>query len=581
MLRMGRLILWILILCIFLPYPNGVAQLHLTYKQNKSLSYTQCIAGYSALAKEYPQHCRLLTYGTTDVGKPLHLFVVSGDTLFEPEALQAEGYPVLMVMNAIHPGEPDGVDASFKLATDFLQQPKLLQLLQKAVLAIIPFYNVDGALYQSPYHRSNQNGPESCGFRGNGRHLDLNRDFTKADAANTRTFHEIFHTWKPDFFIDNHVTNGADFQYPFTFITSQVDKLNPSLGAYVKERIVPAIFQSMQSAGKPVVPYVNTYKSTPSEGIVDFMDTPRYSTGYANLFNTLGFVAESNKYKPFPVRVEYTYQFMLTVLQVMVKERERWNAVRKNAQMKTMQQKEFPLSWKLDTTQYAMLDFKGYETRYRKSQLTGTEMIVYDTTAPITQKIRYFNRYIPQQVITKPSAYIIPQAYGDVAQLLRLNQVRLERIAKDTVLNVEVYYITDYQTVKSPYEGHYLHYDVNIRKELQPIRYHTGDFYVPLGQNKDRFIVEVLEPQAPDSYFCWNYFDGVLMQKEWFSDYRFEETAIEILEKNPALKQSFEQKKAADPAFAKDGFQQLYFIFTRSPYYELSHNRYPVARKIN
>jgi hypothetical protein len=68
------------------------------------------------------------------------------------------------------------------------------------------------------------------------------------------------------------------------------------------------------------------------------------------------------------------------------------------------------------------------------------------------------------------------------------------------------------------------------------------------------------------------------MQKEWFTDYKFDATAYELLQSDPRLKAEFDQKKKNDPVFAEDAFKQLHFIFKRSKYYEKSHNRYPVYR---
>ena len=69
------------------------------------------------------------------------------------------------------------------------------------------------ALNRNSTTRTNQNGPESYGFRGNARNYDLNRDFIKSDTKNAKTFAQIFHLVQPDVFIDNHVSNGADYQY--------------------------------------------------------------------------------------------------------------------------------------------------------------------------------------------------------------------------------------------------------------------------------------------------------------------------------------------------------------------------------
>ena len=69
----------------------------------------------------------------------------------------------------------------------------------------------------SPYNRINQNGPEEMGFRATSAGLNLNRDYMKADAPETRAWLALWNEWKPDFFIDCHVTDGADFHYNLTY----------------------------------------------------------------------------------------------------------------------------------------------------------------------------------------------------------------------------------------------------------------------------------------------------------------------------------------------------------------------------
>ena len=101
---------------------------------------------------------------------------------------------------------------------------------------------------------------------------------------------------------------------------------------------------------------------------------------------------------------------------------------------------------------------------------------------------------------------------------------------------------------------------------------------ISTGQTCNRYIVETLEPEGDDSFFSWNFFDGILQQKEWFSDYIFEDKAEEILRENPVVKEELEAKKKADKTFADNNKAQLAFIYKHSPYYEKSHNRYPVVR---
>ena len=115
---------------------------------------------------------------------------------------------------------------------------------------------------------------------------------------------------------------------------------------------------------------------------------------------------------------------------------------------------------------------------------------------------------------------------------------------------------------------------------MKSMKFRKGDYYIPMDQVANRFILEVLEPQSDDSYFAWNFFDGILGQKEGYSSYMFEETAFEYLKKNPELKTKLEQRRATDTAFAKSASQQLGFVYQNSPYAEPDYLRYPVYRVI-
>ncbi|MBP6699517.1 MAG: hypothetical protein KA175_17990, partial [Flavobacteriales bacterium] len=155
-----------------------------------------------------------------------------------------------------------------------------------------------------------------------------------------------------------------------------------------------------------------------------------------------------------------------------------------------------------------------------------------------------------------------------------------QRVERDTLLEVEVYRIGTMTTVREPFEGRYLHREVTVRVELASVTARAGDLLVPMDRATDRFVMEVLEPEAPDSYFAWGFFDSVLQQKEWFSDYVFEDVATDLLANDPALKAELEAKRAADPEFAKDAWAQLAFVFERSPYMERGYRRYPVCRVV-
>jgi Zinc carboxypeptidase len=549
------------------------------YLDNKTVTYSEAIAFYRQLDSTY-DNAKLLTYGMTDAGKPLHLFVISYDADFDPASLHKKNKRILLINNGIHPGEPDGIDASMKWSENILKQHLYDSLLKNTVICIIPVYNIDGALNRGCCARANQNGPEEYGTRANGQHLDLNRDFIKCEASNTKSLIEIFRAWDPDIFIDTHVSNGADYQYAMTLISSQHNKLTPVLGEFMKTKVTPFLFDEMKRSGNVMTPYVNTIKEIPDDGIAGFLEIPRFSTGYAALFNTLGFVTETHMFKPYKERVEATMQFFAATLKFTSRYSNAIFAKRKEAKRYCAEQKQFSLSWVLDTTQSETISFKGFEAKYKPSKVTGQQRLYYDRNAPFEKPIKFFDTYKADKSVDAPGAYIIPQAWSRVVERLKLNGIEMTRLERDSLMEVEVYYIDDYKTLPNAYEGKYLHSEVQVRKEKQKIQYFEGDYLIELNQPTNRYIVETLEPQATDSYFNWGFFDAVLQQKEWFSDYVFEDTAEEILKNDAALKAEFEKKKSTDKKFAESAWDQLAFIHQHSGYQEKSHNRYPVGRII-
>lgn len=545
--------------------------------KKETATYSEAISYYEKLAKDNPQ-AKLLTYGTTDFGKPLHLLVLSKDKIFDPVTIRKGNKRILLINNGIHPGEPEGIDASMMLARDLLQAD---QLPKDVVICIIPVYNIDGSFNRNGTSRANQNGPIAYGFRGNSKNLDLNRDFIKTDSRNSAAFQLIFNTWQPEIFVDTHTSNGADYQYVMTLIPTQKDKLNAILSGYLTKTLVPDLYKGMEQKGYPMIPYVNSIEETPDAGITGFIDLPRYSTGYTTLHNTIGFMPETHMLKAYDLRVDATYKLLQTYIDLVERDAKIIGENKRKADEFVANQKEFGLEWKLNRSEVDSLPFKGFEAGEKPSTVSGQDRLFYDRNKPYTKSIKEWNKFDASITVQKPVAYIIPKAWDRVIALLKLNNVVLKELKADSKIKVESYYIGDFKTGTRPYEGHYLHSAVKLISTQQELQYYAGDYIVYVNQPTNRYIVETLEPQATDSFFNWNFFDSILDMKEHFSAYVFEDTATELLKNNPALKAKLEEKKASDPDFAKNGSAQLDFVYKNSDYYEKTHNRYPVARLVN
>lgn len=544
-------------------------------KDNYSASYEEGINAYRKLAAASDK-LQLNEFGTTDIGKPLHYLVISANETFDGP----EDNLVLFVNNAIHPGEPCGVDASMLLARDLAADQKRLQQLKGITIVIIPFYNIGGALNRNSHSRANQNGPLFYGFRGNAKNLDLNRDFIKTDSKNAQSFNQLYNMWNPHVFIDNHTSNGADYQYTLTLIATQKDKLSGPLANLMSSDMLPYLYQEMAETDLEMTPYVNS-NGPPDTGIYGFNETARYSTGYSTLHHAIGFMPETHMLKPYKDRVQGVYNFMSSMLTYCINNRGQIIEAKKKSIAEYAAKDSVEINWVLDKDQKETLMFKGYEAKYKPSEISGMKRLYYDRNAPYEKEVDFYNTYKASNTVRKPKAYLVPQVYSEVIQRLKWNGVNMHRLEQDSNVNAEVYFIEKYESTEVPYESHYLHYNVQLETQSSKEPVFKGDYLIPLGQEKDRYIIETLEPHAPDSFFAWNFFDGILMQKEYFSSYVFEDLAAKILLENPEILDALNKKKSEDEAFAKNARAQLDFVYKSSKHYEPTHKRYPVLRVIN
>jgi hypothetical protein len=555
-------------------------QLKTPYEQgngNQTTTWAECIAWYEDLARRYPSVLSFGVVGISDAGVPIHAGVVSADGAFDRARIKAEGRPVFFNNNGIHPGEPEGVDACMALVRDFCVQPQRLAALGRTVFLFVPLYNVDGSLNRAASSRVNQDGPEQFGFRGNGRHLDLNRDFIKCDTLNARVFNQLFTAWDPDVMVDTHTSNGADYQYTMTLIHTQADKLGGELGGFLADVMLPQMFAEMERRGWPTCPYVNPVKDSPDHGIAEFLETPRFSTGYAALHHTIGFMPETHMLKPFADRYDSMRALVETALAFTVSHADRIQSLRRAAREQGKTRREWPVHWTMDEGRRSSFRFKGYAARYRASVLGDYQRLYYDRNAPWERDIAYYNRFTPDVVVGAPRAYIVPQAWREAIERLEWNGVKVERVEAEQEVEVQYYRIKSVASRPHAYEGHMYHDDVQLEKAVGKVRLRAGDGWIALDQERARYAVETLEPQGHDSFFRWGLFNSVLEKKEAYSDYVFEDHASELLRAEPGLQAKFDAWKAANPALVSQQSAVLDFIFAHcARYAEPEWRRYPV-----
>ncbi len=553
---------------------------------NHTVTYKEGIEFLNKLSAAYPQFLQVNAFGMTDSGEPLHEIIFEINGKFSPlsEAEKSTKF-VVFINNGIHPGESDGIDATLMLLRDLCTKEEVRNQYKNIVLVAIPFYNVSGALTRNSTTRANQNGAEEYGFRGNVKNLDLNRDFVKCDSKNAESFTKMFQKWQPLVYLENHVSNGADYQYTMTHLATQADKLGGKMGEFLNQNFTPDLEKAMISRNEEMTPYVNVFGYDPVNGWEGFMDSPRYSTGYAALFQTFSMLTETHMLKPYNKRVKATSIFMEELLKYVQTNGTELQKIKSEDQKEVKTQKEFVLNWELDKERHRTLNFKGYESSTEKSKVSGLDRMKYNTSKPYEKEVNYYDAFKPSLKIDVPKGYLIPLAYTEVLERLKWNGVEMDTLINEQHKDhkIGVYSIKEYKTSQSAYESHYVHYDVELSKEImtfgEALRYPEQKYVlVKMNQAANRYIFEMLEPQGKDSFFAWNFFDGILQQKEHFSPYVFEDIAAKILEENPTLRKELEDKKAKDEELAKSAYLQLEFVYQHSIHYEKTHLKYPVFR---
>lgn len=576
MYRIAQIFLFLFVVCGYnfseaqvSPYPKRLP--------GTGRNYSELLQSCELLDKQCSE-IEILKVGDTDAGMPLHLLIYDSEKMFKPVLLEKRTKPVLFVLNGIHPGEPDGIDASIEWIEMFISDKSYTNLLKQITLVFIPVYNVDGMLERGCCSRANQNGPTEYGFRGNGRNLDLNRDFMKTDSRNAITLVRILHQWNPDVFIDTHVSNGADYPYTMTILSSLPARQVRSVREFNELKFTPELYENMKKSGFPSVPYMYTLRETPDSGIVAFDDSPRYSSGYMSLFQTISVLSETHMLKPYEQRVAATKSFLDNVFRITVKFKSEILKRRLEAVQLVKNEKYVPISFKTDYSRFSELSFSRYKAEYKNVDFGSGERLAYNREVQDSVKIRYYQSVYCTDSIKKPVAYVIPYAWNEICNFLEYRGIQCVKLERDTVLKVAADYITDYRTTSYPYEGHYLHYNIKTRTVELTRKFKRGDVLVYTGSSSDRYLVNSLEARALDSFFAWGYFDSVLQQKEHYSAYVFEDTATKLFQNDKSLREDFERKFRSDSLFAKDRSLQLDYVYKRSQYYENTAYLYPVMR---
>jgi hypothetical protein len=563
--------------------------------------YAETVAYLERIAAAAPNQVKIENFGKTGEGRNLKIVIASKDGIFDPAAIHASGRAILLVQNSIHAGEMDGKDACLALLRDIVQDHNgAKRLLDHVVFVFIPVYNIDGHERRSPYNRINQNGPELAGWRANGTNLNLNRDYMKADAPETRAFLNMFHRWLPDFFVDDHVTDGMDYQYDVTFYADDTPNVAPSTARWLREIVSPELAAQVNAAGHLAFPaLINLNDDTdPAQGLSFNNDPPRFSTGQMILEGRPGLLVELHMLKDYKTRVTGNYEILRALLEVMNRDAAKLIALNREADAAAarlgahpLSNEKFPLA--LDANgETTPVVFHGYQFTRSLSEVSGVMRVSYshepwNVTLPMATGAKV------TASVTPPAGYIVPPQWTHVIDVLAAHDVSFRRTTAPWTGKVERYRCTGMQWQGPPFEGRHPtfagegagaqpgHFG-QCTLTTESLTFRAGSVVVPLDQRLSRVALHWLEPDAPDSALRWGFFDSIFEQKEYGEAYVLERLARENMAKDPALKAEFEHRIQSDPRFAASPEARLEFFYERSPWFLENHvGEYPVGRLLS
>ncbi|GAB2501561.1 M14 family metallopeptidase [Pseudoxanthomonas sangjuensis] len=574
-----------LALCAALALPASAADLS-THAERSGFTetgrYDEVIALCDAFQQAYPQAVRCTDFGTTPQGRPMKALVASTSGALDAKTAHERGLPVLLAQGGIHAGEIDGKDAGFLLLRELLEGKTGAGVLDKVVLVFVPVFNVDGHENFRAWNRPNQRGPKEMGFRTTAQRYNLNRDYVKADSPEMQAMLDLVQRWDPLVTLDLHVTDGAKFRHDISITgepTNSGDEALREAGRALKDGIVA----KLATQGSLPLGFYPSFvvDDDPASGFVDDVSTPRFSHGYFQLRNRIGILVETHSWRTYPERVRATHDTVLDALELTAANAQHWLALAHAADARAARLGGRPVA--LDhkaTDAVRTVDFLSYEYTRSPSEISGATMTRYDESKPQVWKLPLRDTIVPDTVVVAPKGgYFVPPEYAAmVARWLLQHGIDYRVLANSTShVKVQAFVADKVEFAANSVEGHQR---ATVRGAWQDdtVGIAAGTLYVPIAQAKSRLLVNLLEPQAPDSMAAWGEFNNAFERKEYMEAYVAEEQARLMLARDPKLKAEFEKKLKDDPAFAKDPQARLEFFYRRHPAWDTGYNRYPVLR---
>jgi len=387
----------------------------------------------------------------------------------------------------------------------------------------VPIYNADGNERLGPQerNRAEQNGPALVGQRANGDSLDLNRDYVKAEAPETRASLAMFAAWEPDVFVDLHTTNGSYHGYALTYSPP----LNPAAlvtGPFTRDTLLPELRRRMRLVHRTEVFDYGNFVSQDSadRGWFTYDPRPRFGTNYMGLRGRIAVLSEAYSHDPFARRVGATYSFVYELLSLIAENGEDIIDLSNEADRRATGWGTLPESSPAIPLRSALPPRAGRREPVLVEQLERTADTSLVTEPGVRRGIRrtgrtratmmpVFDRFVPTLSRRLPHAYAFGAEHAAAAQLLRLHGVVVERLTGDYPAQVERFAVDS--VVRSP-RTFQRHNEVRVEggwaREARTLP--AGTVVVRTGQPLSILAAYLLEPESDDGLTTWNFFDAAL-----------------------------------------------------------------------
>jgi dipeptidyl-peptidase-4 len=445
----------------------------------------------------------LLEFGQSHEGRGLPLLVLSGEPLAEERPWAAQRRkPAILCVGNIHAGEVCGKEALLMLARDLLREESP-ELLEHYVLLLAPIYNADGNEQVSPDNRPGQVGPaDGMGERENAQGLDLNRDFTKLAAPETRALLQVMRQWDPVAVIDTHTTNGSHHRYTLTFDGPRHPATDPALAAFVRKDLLPAVRDRVDAATDYDTFFYGNFEDD-HQRWETYPPQARYGGHYVGLRNRISILSEAYAYAPYKDRVLATQAFVDACLDELVDQHGRVAELTAAADCGPRVGSEVALRGHVEA-QDADVTVKGFVEEERDGRSVATE-------EPRDYEVEDWSRSAVDAKVELPLAWLIPRKYSTCRELLQRHGIRVEELREDVELDFEAPRIAEVSRAEREFQGVRL---ATVELADDPAQVEriipAGTLVVRSGQPLGRLAAVLLEAESDDGFAAWGLFDEEL-----------------------------------------------------------------------